>query len=235
MVIQTIYNFSKLGNEQCLGTTMVQHSVAILLCYNQFSFSSKITWLCVTHKSLGLWCLRQWRTHWWSRIWFLRAFNPISPGQSAEPNSQANCRERQAETWEAGRDERKGFQKKNQPFTCLSTCHCSSTTSFFFFPGERGRTLEKYLYFETVMSIIELGNKRSPKKLEDMDHLDWNIGKALNNHFHILTLACMSHHGCEHNHFLYSVFTEILLDTKSKISFKTICKWIRQSSFSKIL
>ena len=75
------------------------------------------------------------------------------------------------------------------------------------------------------MSIIELGKKKwSPKKLEDMDHLDWNIGKAFNNHFHVLTLACMSHRGREHNHFIYSIFTEISLDAKSKISFKAICK-----------
>lgn len=118
----------------------------------------------------------------------------------------------------------KGFRKKINLSLAFRPVTAPQPHLFFFFPGERGRTLEKYLYFETVMSIIELGNKRSPKKLEDMDHLDWNIGKALNNHFHILTLACMSHHGCEHNHFLYSVFTEILLDTKSKISFKTVCK-----------
>ena len=74
------------------------------------------------------------------------------------------------------------------------------------------------------MSVIELGKHQSPMTLEDMDHLDWNIGKALNNHCHILTLACMSHCGCEHSHFIYSVFTEILLSAKSKISFKVICK-----------
>ena len=119
----------------------------------------------------------------------------------------------------------KGFRKK-------STFHLPFNLSlllnyiffFFFYPGEKGRTLEKCLFFEIVMSIIELDKKRSPKKLEDMDHLDWNIGKAFNKHFHILTLACMSHCGCEHNHFIYSVFTEISPDAKSKISFKVTCK-----------
>ena len=56
-----------------------------------------------------------------------------------------------------GERREKGFRKKSTfhlPFN-LSLL----LTYFFFFPGERGRTLEKCLFFEIVMSIIELGKK----------------------------------------------------------------------------
>lgn len=137
---------------------MVQHSVAILLCYKQFSPWNYMT-MCYTQKPWLMVLEAMKDSLWWANL-VLRAFSPISPAQSAEPNSRASCKGETGWDLKAGEMREKGFQEKKSTFLAFRPVTVLLNHIFFFFPGERGRTLEKCLCFETVMSIIELSKKK---------------------------------------------------------------------------